>query len=147
MGMRLNLLFVCEQTDACLRFQECLKREGFQLVMAGDSELAARTLLSACPLDAVLIHQNDINRGSTIGSGFKIICPLLPILLVSSQSPSNGLLPSGVDALCYSNFLGQRSARDIAKVVRCLLADSPGTVKAPLYNERRCVPQKPTYLN
>jgi hypothetical protein len=146
--MPLRLLFVCENSGECLRFQEHLKREGCHLLVASDVEHAVRIALSAYYVDAILIHENDNARGSTVGSGLKLICPTTPVLLLTAQWPSNGALPFGVDALCYASSFGRRAAHDITKFVSHLLLQDPPEPLVEISSAgRRFVPQRPTYLN
>ena len=148
MTARLRLLFVCENSDACSCFQSYLEREGCHLLLATDTRHAVRIVLSACSVDAILIHHDDIGRGSTISSGLRLICPRMPVLLLTAEWPGNGALPFGVDALCYANSLSRRAAHDIAKFVRhLLLKGSRRPFDGPHDSGSRFVSQWPTHLN
>jgi hypothetical protein len=113
-----SLLYFCEKPGSCSGFQDWLTRQGFRLVVSGDIKDAAILLLSSGCVDAVLIHHDEIARGSVIGSAFKLIRPQTPILLLSAESPHNGVLPQGVDALCYGNFRSDYAARDVVTFLR-----------------------------
>jgi hypothetical protein len=148
MNTPLRLLFVCEHSGACASFQGCLEREGCHLLVASNTQRAVKVMLSARPVDAILIHHQDIGQGSMIGSSFKLIRPELPVLLVTPTWPSNGALPPAVDALCYATMLSRRAAHDIAGFVRYLLfEDKLGLKNQPKLGEQGFTPQKPTYLN
>lgn len=124
MSSRLCILFVCEHPGACVRFQKYLEREGCQLLIAANTEKAARALLSNSSLDAVLIHHDDLLRGSTTASGLKLIRPSIPVLLLTATWPSTGALPRDVDALGYAATLDRRAARDIMRFIRRLLMEA-----------------------
>jgi len=124
MSVRLRILFVCENQRLGSRFQGCLEREGCRLLLATDSERATRTLLAAAAFDAVLIHHDDLVRGSTLASGLKLLRPAVPVLLLTATWPSSGALPAGVDALCYAASLTRRVAHDITRFVRRLLVEA-----------------------
>ena len=133
MSVRLRVLFICDNQRLCSAFQGCLEREGCQLLLATDTERAAREILSVPGVDAVLIHHDDLAHGSTIASGLKLMRPSIPVLLLTATWPSSGALPSGVDALCYAASLTRRVAHDVTRFVRRLLietaqspADEPG---------------------
>jgi len=147
MSVRLRILFVCEHCRACGRFQNSLEREGCQLQVAAGTEHAVRTLLSTSRLDAVLIHQDDLIRGSTIGWGLKLIRPSMPVLLLTASWPSNGALPLGIDALCYTAALNRRVAHDITRFLRKLLADAPHRMLDQPRLDSRFLPRISNHLN
>jgi len=148
MSVPLRLLFVCENSAAHLCFQGCLEREGCHVLTAMEMEVAVKMVLSTSSIDALLIHHEDIGRGCLIGSGFKLIFPGLPVLLLTASWPSNGALPPGIDALCCAHSLGRRAARDIARFVRYLLAERPGKLlNGPPAYSRRFVPQASPHRN
>jgi len=148
MTVRLRVLFVCDNQRVCSRFQGCLEREGCQLLLATDSERAARNLLSTLSVDAILIHHDDLARGSTIASGLKLIRPAMPVLLLTASWPSSGALPPGVDALCYAASLTRRVAHDITRFVRRFLIEAAQRTADDLGHEGNTfVPRTPTYLN
>jgi len=148
MSVRLRILFVCENSRLCLRFQGCLEREGCQLLLAANAERAAKNLFSTSSIDAILIHHDDLSRGSTIASGLKLIRPALPVLLLTAAWPSSGALPTGVDALCYSAALNRRVAQDVTRFVRRLLIEATQRlVDEPEHDTNSFLPRPPTYLN
>jgi hypothetical protein len=124
MSVRLRILFVCEHSSACVRFQKTFEREGCQLLIAANAEKAARVLLSNSFVDAVLIHHDDLLRGSTTASGLKLIRPSIPVLLLTASWPSTGALPRGTDALCYAATLNRRVAHDVMRFIRRLLMEA-----------------------
>ena len=147
MSVRLRILFVCENQRLCSRFQGCLEREGCQLLLATDSERAARILLSAA-VDAVLIHHDDLARGSAIASGLKLLRPGMPTLLLTATWPSSGALPAGVDALCYAAALTRRVAYDVIRFARRLLAEAAQHLPDESGRDGNTfLPRTPTYLN
>jgi hypothetical protein len=147
MSERLSLLFVCEDSDACFRFQRYLKREGCSLVLATDTERAARTLLCSS-VAAVLIHLDNIPRGSIVACGLKLISPQTPMLLITGEWPINVVCPPGVDALCRATFLNRRAAHKIAKFVRYFLFEEPQDMpEGWQYRKGRFVVQRPMYMN
>lgn len=147
MTVRLRILFVCEHSCACGRFQNSLEREGCQLLVAAGVEHAVRTLLSTSRIDAVLIHQDDLVRGSTMASGLKLIRPSMPVLLLTASWPSNGALPPGIDALCYAAALNRRVAHDITRFIRRLLAEAPHRMLDQPGLDNRLIPRSSNYLN
>jgi len=147
MSVRLRILFVCDNQRLCSRFQGCLEREGCQLLIATDAERAARDLISTPSLDAILIHHDDLTRGSTIASGLKLIRPAMPVLLLTATWPSSGALPAGVDALCYAASLNRRVAHDITRFVRRLLVEVQHLADEPGHDGITFLPRTPTYLN
>lgn len=148
MSVRLRILFVCENQRLCSRFQGCLEREGCQLLLATDSERATRSLLSAASVDAVLIHHDDLARGSTIASGLKLLRPALPVLVLTATWPSSGALPAGVDALCYAASLTRRVAHDVVRFVRRLLVEAAQhLIDESSRDGNTFSPRTPTYLN
>ena len=56
-------------------------------------------LLSAFSADALVIRQDHIDTGSMIGLAFKLLSPLVPVILLSAQPPLSSVVPLGVDAL------------------------------------------------
>ena len=146
MSVRLRILFVCESSRPCARFQSHLEREGCQLLVAANAEKAVRSVLSAgYALDAVLLHDDDLARGSTIALLVKRIRPAMPVFLLTATWPSTGALPMGVDALGYAPTLTRRVAHDISGFVRRLLLDnSPHATGESIH---RLLPRAPTYLN
>ena len=147
MRVRLHVLFVCENSYACGRFQKSLEREGCQLLVASNSDKAVKTLLTASSVDAVLIHQDDLARGSTVASGLKRIRPSLPALLLTASWPSNGALPLGIDALCYAAALNRRVAHDVTRFIRRLLTEAPHQMLDQAGLKRRLIPRSSNYLN
>lgn len=146
MSVRLRILFVCEHSSACVRFQNNLKREGCQLLLAANTERAARALLSNSFLDAVLIHHDDLLRGSTTASGLKLIRPSIPVLLLTASWPSTGALPRGIDALCYAATLNRRVAHDVIRFIRRLVAEaSHQLIEARIENQ--FIPRGSGYFN
>lgn len=136
MSVRLRMLLVCEHSSACVRFQKNLEREGCQLLMAASTEKAARFILSNSFLDAVLIHHDDLRRGSTTASGLKLVRPSIPVLLLTASWPSTGALPRGIDALSYAATLNRRVAHDVMRFIRRLvLAASLQVIEAGLENQ------------
>jgi hypothetical protein len=142
MSDHVKLLFICENWEAAPAFLKHLERGGCRVIFARNTEFAAKTLLSACEVDAILIQHDSLMRGSTIGCGLKLISPLLPVLLLTAQWPSNGTLPIGIDVLCCAHTLGRRAAHDIMKFVHYLMADVRNQGL-----DNRFVSQKPLYLN
>ena len=147
MSVRPKLLFVCRGAEAHLSFMHYLERAGCRLIVAREAEHAAKILVTAVDVDAILIHHEDITHGSTMGSGFKLITPLLPVLLLTKEWPTNGVLPGGVDALCYAVSLNRRVANDIARFVRYLLLEQPLSPLDDMQEAGRFIPHKPNYLN
>ena len=148
MSAKLNLLLICQDHRACPHFVNHLEREGCHAILACDTEDAARVLLGGGVADVVLIHHQTIAGASIISSALKVICPLMPMILITVEWPKNGVLPEGVDAVCCANSLGRRAARDIVRFVRYLLAEQPNQrLDNPRYDDGRFVPQKPNYLN
>jgi hypothetical protein len=151
MSERLRLLFVGENpVDSTVysHFQSCLEREGCHPVLTIDAEGAARTLLFPHVVDAILIHHDNISRGSSIASGLKLISPQIPVLLISGQWPDKGMFPCGVDAICYARILSSRAAHDIATFLsHFLVRQSQKLVEGPASADRRFVPSRPVYLN
>lgn len=147
MSVRLRILLVCDNPRACSRFRGCLEREGCQLILATGAENAARNLLSSASVDAVLIHQDDLARGTTLALGLKLIRPSLPVLLLTASWPSTGALPLGIDALCYAAALTRRVAHDITRFVRRLLSEASRQLIDQSGFEDRFVPRSPNYLN
>jgi hypothetical protein len=146
MSVRLRILFVCEHSCACVRSRKHFEREGCQLLIAANAEKAARALLSNSFLDAVLIHQDNLLRGSTTASGLKLIRPNIPVLLLTATWPSTGALPRGVDALCYATTLNRRVAHDVLRFIRRLLMEaSLQLIEAGLKNQ--FLPRGSGYLN
>ena len=117
--------------------------------MTIDAEGAARTLLFPHVVDAILIHHDNISRGSSIASGLKLISPQeIPVLLISGQWPDKGMFPCGVDAICYARILSSRAAHDIATFLsHFLVRQSQKLVEGPASADRRFVPSRPVYLN
>jgi hypothetical protein len=124
MSVRLRTVFVCEHSSACVRFQKNLEREGCQLLIAANTEKAVMLLLSNSFVDAVLIHHDDLLRGSTTASRLKLIRPSIPVLLLTASWPSTGALPRGIDALCYAATLNRRVAHDVMRFVRRLVLEA-----------------------
>ena len=118
MSAPLTLLFLCECLNTCLRFQDCLEREGCHLLLATDRKKAAEALLFPRAVDAVLIHNSTSVEGSVIASALKLISPHTPMLLITGEWPSNGACPPGLDALCHTPTLSRRAARDIVRFAR-----------------------------
>jgi len=147
MNARLRILFVCNHANACVRFQKSLERERCQLLFAANREKAAKTLLSASGVDAILIHHNDLLRGSTIASGLKLIRPSLPVFLLTASWPSTGALPLGIDAVCYAATLNRRVAYDVTRFIRRLLTETPRRMLDEPELGHRLTPRGSNYLN
>src|SRR5271167_1026431 len=118
MSAPLTLLFLCECLNTCLRFQDCLEREGCHLLLATDRKKAAGALLFPRAVDAVLIHNSTSVEGSVIASALKLISPDTPMLLITGEPQRNGACPPGLDRLCHAPTLSRRAARDIVRFAR-----------------------------
>ncbi len=148
MSAPLTLLFLCECLNTCLRFRDCLEREGCHLLLATDRKKAARTLLLPRAVDAVLIHNSTSVEGSAIASVLKLISPHTPMLLITGDWPSNGACPPGLDALCHTRALSRRAARDIVRFARRFVEEkSTNLADGPRQGQGLFVVTMPTYLN
>lgn len=148
MNRHINLLFVCEPIEACSCFHMCLEREGCRVTVVINTEDARRTLLFPAAIDAVLIHDDNIVRGSTVASGLKLISPRTPVLMVSNQWPSKGIAPFGPDALYHTTSLNGQTASDVASFIRHLIAEKSLHLVEKLPDGLRpFVPRRRIYLN
>lgn len=97
---------------------------------------------------AIIIHQNNVELGGRLGAGLKFLRPNTPALLMCSESPSNGVLPFGVDVLCYSKALSHRAAYDLVRFVRYIHAeDELSDHNGPRYKDRRFVEHSTVLVN
>ena len=149
MSKLLSLLFVCDQIEICSSVQACLEREGCRVSVAINTDEAMRMMaFPASAIDAVLIHDNSIERGSTLASKLKLTSPRTPVMLISRQWPGEGICPSGPDALCRAASLDALVTSDLANFIRYLIAEkSLHLVAEPNPGSRPFVPRKPIYLN
>ncbi len=116
-----RLLYFSESAILDSLLRDCLIREGFYLRLVETEQDAVNILHSAFAADALVIYHDQIANGSMIACAFKSLCPQIPIILLSAQSPSSDMLPLGVDALYYGNVRGDDSAPGIASAIRQLV--------------------------
>lgn len=143
-----TILFLCQCSDGCLRFQDAVEREGCHLVLARDVEQAEWILLFPRAFDAVLIHHSSIAEGNIIACGLKLISPNIPMLLITDQWPNSEACPAGVDAVCHTSSLSRRASRDIVRFVRRLNDEKSRTIAdESQYSQSQFAARRPTYLN
>jgi len=75
---RFTLLFVCDNPEACPPFRKSLRDAGLRLLSVREMESAIMRS-SHEPVDGFLVHLDDIQVGSTIGSQLKTLFRNTPL--------------------------------------------------------------------
>lgn len=115
MNSALTILLVSSNPGGCSHFLNHLGHERSHTMLARDAEDAARLLLAGTEADVILIHHESISSAGLICSALKIIRPLVPVIVVTSEWPASVVFPPRGGRHLLREFAGKtRGARRYA---------------------------------
>jgi len=102
MSAMLTLLFVCEDGHVVSPFLAPLRSAGFHLLVGRRAEDSIE-LLSSGGVDAVLIHQDQMQNGDDVVAQLKRVSPRTPVVLLRNRNHCQSSKPHGIAAVCCAD--------------------------------------------
>jgi hypothetical protein len=108
MNTSLTLLFVCNASQESAPFLASLPG-GSDRLLVGHRTEDTKMLLSAEPVDAIIIHQDRLQEGCSVVADLKRAAPRTPMMLLRSRKQCNqGVKPPGIVAVCCADLRDEK---------------------------------------
>ncbi len=125
MNTSLTLLFVCNAGQESTPFVAPLPGASDRLLVGHRTE-DTKMLLSAQPVDAIIIHQDRLQKGSIVVAELKRTAPRTPMMLLRSRRRCNqGVKPPGIVAVCCADLRDEKLIHAMWMFFRLILG-KPG---------------------
>jgi hypothetical protein len=112
-----SILLVCSHGDDCCPYLTALRAVDFSVRIA-EMDNAKLLLLSDGLVDAIAIHQDDLEGGCNIAGELKNAAPGIPLILLCGRCRSGLVQPFAVDAIYYADPADARLCKAAASLLR-----------------------------
>ena len=128
----LTLWFVCHEGEECPHFFAPAPTAHDRLLVGScgqDPEL----VLPGEPVDAIVIHQDHLQRDCGVIAEFSRVAPRTPVMLLRGRNQPKSIKPPGVVAVCCADLRDEKLAKSMWAFFRVILGKQALGVASDAY--------------